>query len=73
MPSRKLGHLQKSVLELAAKHQGRVSAEIVYRELYDEPAVDAATRMNVSRVLWSLQKRGLIRKSADHAGFELES
>jgi hypothetical protein len=80
MAPRKLGHLQLSVLDLAKKHEGRVWSDLVYQELFSRPAragrgdrgpVDATTKNTVSRVLWSLEKRGLIQRSADGAGFEL--
>lgn len=80
MPIRKLGHLQRSILELAHKNEGRVWPDLVYRELFDHPArgghgdrkaIDATTRNTVSRVLWSLEKRGLIEKSTDGKDFEV--
>ena len=76
MPHRKLGHLQRSVLDLAERHKGRVSPELVYQELFaprsgERTRIDAATRNSISRVLWSLQKRGLIQHAADGRGFHL--
>jgi hypothetical protein len=76
MPYRKLGHLQQSVLDLAGKHEGLVTAELVYLALFSAQAgkqsgIDASTRNSISRILWSLQKRGLIKHAADGRGFEL--
>jgi hypothetical protein len=78
MPHRHLGHLQKSVLDLARRHEGRVAADLVYQELFAAQAsernrIDSSTRNSISRVLWSLQKRGLIKQVADRSGFELVS
>jgi hypothetical protein len=80
MPQRKLGHLQQSVLELAQKNEGYVWADLIYQELFGhstragdgtrEP-IDSSTRNSVSRVLWSLEKRGLLEKAADVRGFRL--
>ena len=80
MPHRKLGHLQRSVLELAQKNEGYVWAELVYQEHFgmssrgghgDRPPIDAVTRNTVSRVLWSLEKRGLLERADDVRGFKL--
>ncbi|RYD83987.1 MAG: hypothetical protein EOP84_06735 [Verrucomicrobiaceae bacterium] len=80
MPQRKLGHLQLSVLELAERHEGRVWPELIYKELFASPVdegdaeghrIKAETKNTVSRVLWSLEKRGLIRRSGDGRSFEM--
>lgn len=79
-PPRKLGRLQRAALELAERNEGRIWPEIIYREMYGHPprgghgereTIDAATRSTVSRVLWSLEKRGLIKRSAEGRGFEV--
>ena len=82
MHLRKLGHLQRSVLELAQKHEGYVWADLVYQELFAHPPraergvgvpIDGATRQTVSRVLWSLEKRGLLEPAPDVRGFKLSN
>jgi len=79
MNRRKLGSLQLSVLALVEKHEGRICPELIYQEMYGHPApadhgergpIDAETRNTVSRVLWSLEKRGLLRRLANSNGFE---
>ena len=76
MKSPKLGHLQRSVLDLASKHEGLVWAALVLEEIYGYSA-DAtppvATRNTVSRVLWSLEKRGLLEKAPEVRGFRLSN
>ena len=80
MPFHKLGHLQRSVLELAEMNDGYVWADLVYQELFGHSArgghgerepIDAVTRTTVSRVLWSLEKRGLLTDSTEVRGFRL--
>lgn len=80
MITSKLGHLQRSVLELAKKHDGFVWPDLIYQELFghaprgghdDRKPISGATRNTVSRVLWSLEKRGLLEKAVDVRGFRL--
>lgn len=76
----KLGPLQRAVLDLARKHEGYVWAELINQELFGHAPraghdmrdpIDAATRNTVSRVLASLEKRGLLQIAPEVRGFQL--
>ncbi|MEK7954338.1 hypothetical protein [Luteolibacter soli] len=76
MDLRKLGHLRRSVLELARKNDGHVWEDLVYQELFGQPPragngvrepIDAGTRT----LPWLLKKRGLLERAPDVRGFKV--